>query len=138
MSVRNERPRRLRTAERLLGLKRDLIRLVDPVLQIRLSNCAAFFLEPDKIIGRAEPARRLTAMPIDVGHFSTIGGRHGPWNCPGTGTPNRAVHHACRSAAISTAFRELTDLYRSEMYIIHYRRRRWIRMQSLNSVGRSR
>lgn len=74
---RDELHARLRAAERLLGLQRDLIRQADTDHLTRLLNRAAFLRKADEAVARVGSSGPLTAMLIDIDHFKTINDRHG-------------------------------------------------------------
>lgn len=78
---REELLARLRAAERLLGLQRELIRQADTDHLTQLLNRGAFLRRANPLAERSpegtEPAPSITALLIDIDHFKTINDRHG-------------------------------------------------------------
>ncbi|MER2198089.1 GGDEF domain-containing response regulator [Methylobacterium brachiatum] len=74
---RDELHARLRAAERLLTLQRDLIRQADTDHLSQLLNRGAFLRKAVEAAERAGPSGLMTAMLIDIDHFKTINDRHG-------------------------------------------------------------
>lgn len=72
---RGELLARLRAAERLLGLQRELIRQADTDHLTQLLNRGAFLRRAERLITR--PGATPTALLIDIDHFKTINDRHG-------------------------------------------------------------
>jgi diguanylate cyclase (GGDEF)-like protein len=68
---------RLRSAERLIRLQRELIRLamVDPLTG--LLNRRAFFEKAQRAIAQASSANRPVAIMFDVDHFKRVNDNHG-------------------------------------------------------------
>src|ERR1700692_2813589 len=76
-SVKEELYARLRSAERLVRLQRELIRLamIDPLTG--LCNCRAFFEKAHQAIKRASPANRPAAILFDTDHFKRVNDTYG-------------------------------------------------------------
>lgn len=74
---RDELHARLRAAERLLALQRDLIRQADTDHLTQLLNRGAFLRKAEEAVERTGPSGLLAAMLIDIDHFKTINDRHG-------------------------------------------------------------
>jgi len=68
---------RLRSAERLVRLQRELIRLATTDPLTGLFNRRAFFEKAHLAIAQASPARRPAAIMFDVDHFKRVNDTHG-------------------------------------------------------------
>jgi diguanylate cyclase (GGDEF)-like protein len=67
----------LRSAERLIGLQRELIRLatIDPLTGVL--NRRAFFEKAEQAVARASVAGPMAAIMFDVDHFKSVNDTHG-------------------------------------------------------------
>lgn len=74
---RDELHARLRAAERLLMLQRDLIQQADTDHLTQLLNRGAFLRKAAEAAERTGPSGSLAGMLIDIDHFKTINDRHG-------------------------------------------------------------
>jgi len=68
---------RLRAADRLATMQRDLIRLATTDSLTGLFNRGAFFQKSIELCQRAEAGARLCAIMIDIDHFKRINDDHG-------------------------------------------------------------
>jgi len=75
--IKEELYARLRSAERLVRLQRELIRLamIDPLTS--LFNRRAFFEKAQQAIARATASNRLAAIMFDVDHFKRVNDTYG-------------------------------------------------------------
>lgn len=78
---RDELLARLRAAERLLNLQRELIRQADTDHLSQLLNRGAFLRQAEHLAERLSTRSRqeatMTALLIDIDHFKTVNDRHG-------------------------------------------------------------
>ncbi|MEN3236366.1 diguanylate cyclase [Methylobacterium ajmalii] len=74
---RHELAARLRAAERLLGLQRDLIHQADTDSLSRLLNRSAFLRQAHILAQSQDREGNLVALLIDIDHFKSINDRYG-------------------------------------------------------------